>query len=97
MTGYQPPSPGSPAPSYGTPIGPGSEQPPEPSSQLSPRDLDDAKMVAIQIAASGGTRGAVREHLHRALGISQTTGILDEVFGQGTGEDARVPWISGRP
>ena len=60
------------------------------------RQQDDARMVAIQMAASGATRGGVREHLHRALGLSDTASVLDEVFGPGTGEDARVPWTSER-
>jgi hypothetical protein len=51
-------------------------------------------MVAIQMAASGATRGAVREHLHRALGLADTGSVLDEVFGPGSGEDAQVPWTS---
>ena len=53
-------------------------------------------MIAIQMAASGATRGAVREHLHRALGVAATSGILDEVFGPASGEDARVPWTAPR-
>lgn len=60
------------------------------------REQDEARMVAIQMAASGATRGAVREHLHRALGLAETGSVLDEVFGPGSGEDAQVPWTSSR-
>jgi hypothetical protein len=57
-------------------------------------DLDEVRTVAIQMAAGGGTRGDVREHLHRSLGVSEATGILDEVFGAGSGEQDRVPWTA---
>lgn len=59
------------------------------------QDLDDARMEAIQMASTGGTRGAVREHLHRGLGAPEAGAILDEIFGPGSGEDARVPWTAG--
>ena len=58
------------------------------------RPLDEARMVAIQLAASGATRAAVREHLHRELGVRESSGLLDEVFGAGSGDDARVPWTA---
>jgi hypothetical protein len=53
-------------------------------------------MVTIQMASSGSTRAEVRDHLSRALGIVDAETTLDEIFGQGSGEDARVPWTSGR-
>lgn len=60
------------------------------------REQDEARMVAIQMAASGATRGSVREHLHQALGLRDTGPVLDEVFGPGSGENAQVPWTSSR-
>ena len=59
------------------------------------RELDDAKMVAIQLAASGATRAGVRDHLQRGLGIPDAGTILDEVFGVGSRDDTRVPWTTG--
>jgi hypothetical protein len=59
------------------------------------RQIDDARMVAIQMATTGATRAGVREHLKGALGVTDTAAILDEVFGAGTGEDAQVPWTAG--
>lgn len=59
------------------------------------RQQDEVRMVAIQMAASGASRGAVREHLHRALGLGDSGPVLDDVFGPGSGEDARVPWAAG--
>lgn len=59
------------------------------------RELDDAKMVAIQLAATGATRAGVRDHLQRGLGIPDAATILDEVFGVGSRDDTRVPWTTG--
>lgn len=75
-------------------------EPATPSANAPPasagwRQLDDVRMIAIQLAAGGSTRAAVREHLIRALGAADTDGILDEIFGAGTGEDAQVPWTAG--
>lgn len=70
-----------------------------PGGRLAPgsagwRELDNARMVAIQMAATGATRASVREHLHRGLGVADTAGVLDEIFGANTGEDATVPWTA---
>jgi hypothetical protein len=54
--------------------------------------VDDGRLVAIQMAAAGRTRGQVRDYLHNQLGLGETRGILDEVFGEGSAEGARVPW-----
>ena len=58
------------------------------------RQIDDARMVAIQMATTGATRAGVREHLNHALGVTDTAAILDEIFGTGSGEDAQVPWTA---
>lgn len=73
--------------------------PQEGSGQRAPtaaggQSLDDGRLVAIQMAAAGSTRRQVREHLHQAMGISDTRGVLDEIFGPGSGEDSRVPWTA---
>jgi hypothetical protein len=68
---------------------------PNPALPASWRELDDARMIAIQLAGTGNTRADVRGHLHRALGIVDAEPTLDEIFGRGTGEDARVPWTTG--
>jgi len=92
-----PHTPQAPAWQSGPPRGP---DPPSPARGGPPgstgwRELDDARMVAIQMAATGATRSGVRDHLTRALGISDTERILDEIFGANSGEDARVPWTAG--
>lgn len=74
------------------------EHPPQPAPPPSApgwRDLNEANMTAIQMATSGATRGGVRDHLERARGILDATSILDEIFGPGSRDDARVPWASG--
>ncbi len=68
---------------YGNPAAPDASQ-----------GVDDARLVAIQMAASGRTRGQVREHLHNQMGLGDTRPILDEIFGAGSHEDARVPWTA---
>lgn len=55
----------------------------------------DPRVFATQMAAGGATRAAVREYLDNAFGVTDATAILDEVFGVGTGEDARAPWAAG--
>lgn len=69
---------------------------PSPGAEFGWREQDEARMVAIQMAASGATRGGVREHLHRALGLGDTGTVLDEVFGPGSAEGAQVPWTVSR-
>jgi len=58
------------------------------------RELDEARMIAIQMAASGATRATVRKHLQQALGVAQTSDVLDEIYGVNATEDARVPWTA---
>lgn len=72
------------------------QQPQAPPEAPGWRELDEAKMTTIQMATSGATRGGVREHLQQTLGIADPTSILDEVFGAGSRDDARVPWAGGQ-
>ncbi len=68
-------------------------QPPQPPPAAPGwRDLDEARMTAIQMATSGATRSEVRDHLERALGLRDSESILDEIFGVGSRDDTRVPW-----
>jgi hypothetical protein len=94
-SGQPPPPAGAPDRGEPTPVGSG-ERTWSTSFAGAPvrSDLDEVRTVAIQMAAGGGTRGDVREHLHRTLGVSEATGILDEVFGAGSGEQDRVPWTA---
>ena len=56
--------------------------------------MDDARLVAIQMAAAGSTRGQVREHLAQGMGVAEPSTVLDEIFGPGSAEDSRVPWTA---
>ena len=88
-----PPGAGAPLPPYAPP----SPQPPAPAGTgtgESWQGVDDARLIGIQMAAAGRTRGQVREHLHTQLGLGETRGILDEIYGPGSPEDARVPWTA---
>lgn len=69
---------------------------PEPVTGFAWPERDQARMVAIQMAATGATKGGVREHLHRTLGLGDAGPVLDEVFGPGSDEGARVPWTASR-
>jgi hypothetical protein len=60
------------------------------------RRPDVARMVAIQMAGAGSSRGDVRRHLNDVLGIFDAEPVLDEIFGAGAGDDAQVPWMTGR-
>jgi hypothetical protein len=86
--GYQPPGPtGAAAP---TPT-PG----PAPAQQGSAgwQELDDAHRVAIQMAAGGSTRGEVEAHLAQTPAPTRAS-VLDEIFGQGSPPETRVPWAA---
>jgi ElaB/YqjD/DUF883 family membrane-anchored ribosome-binding protein len=62
---------------------------------------DDAELVqrarhaAIRMAAAGTTRGEVAIHLRDSLRLANPSSLLDEIFGPGTTDDARVPWAIG--
>ena len=98
----QPPEPGyapqPPTPPYGSPAVDPYPTPPAPAPAAPGGEdwqgVDDARLVAIQMAAAGRTRGQVREHLHNQMGLGETRSILDEIFGAGSQEDARVPWTA---
>lgn len=95
---YIPPNP-FPAPAQAPP--PGSRVPAPPAVPPGPdpepeswQGVDDGRLVGIQMAAAGRTRGQVRDYLHNQLGLGETRSILDEIFGEGSAEDARVPWTA---
>ncbi len=60
------------------------------------RELDDARMVANQMATAGSTRAEVRDHLQRVLGVVDPNRTLDEIFGPGSSEQERLPWTGTR-
>ncbi len=91
----QPPA-AAPRPAAPPPAAPG----PEPAPPMRPqeatewRGIDDVKLISIQMAAAGQTRHQIRDHLYHAMGVTDSGAVLDEIFGVGSAEDARVPWTT---
>lgn len=65
---------------------------PEPAPAPAPAVLDGARLVAIEMAVGGATRGAVGDRLRREFGVAEPTPVLDDVFGAGTADESRMPW-----
>ena len=59
-----------------------------------PQLVQRARQAAIQMAAAGTTRSQVASYLRGSLGIDEPDPLLDEIFGAGTADDARVPWAA---
>jgi hypothetical protein len=53
---------------------------------------DGARLVAIEMAVAGFSRGEVQDRLVREYGLTAPDGILDDVFGAGSRADSRMPW-----
>jgi hypothetical protein len=83
---FSPPAPPAPPASA---VGPGS-QPLGPA----PNQPDSVRTIAIQMAGAGWTRHDVGAHLEQSLGIADAEPILEEIFGAGSPDDARVPWTA---
>lgn len=77
-----------PPPTTTTPPGP-----PHPAPVPAPAP-DSIQTIAIQMATSGWTRREVGDHLQRTLGFADPEPVLDEIFGPGSADDARVPWTA---
>ena len=71
------------------PLRPPGERPSEPRPlRQVPRSeqdtrLDDARLVALQMAVAGRTRDEVAAHLRAAFDVKDPTPILDHVFAEG--------------
>lgn len=68
--------------------------PPAPATRW--RELDDARLIATQLAAAGSTRAEVGTHLRGVLGIADPGPTLDDIFGPGSSANARAPWGASR-
>jgi hypothetical protein len=81
------------------PPGPEERTAPPPPRADAERDrrADGAQIVAIQMAAAGRTRAQTGSHIRDSLGIDDPASVLDEVFGEGTPDDATVAWAKPRP
>ena len=56
---------------------------------------DSARLVAIEMAVAGSTRGEVALRLRTEFGVQRPDPFLDDVFGSGTGPETRMPWSAG--
>lgn len=75
-------------------LGPRAEAPETPAAGYGAAEGD--REAAIQMAAAGATRSQVDAHLREFSDTGDPTGLLDQVFGPATGDDARVPWAVRR-
>ena len=55
-------------------------------------EFDGARLMAIEMAVSGSSRGEVGERLTQDFHIADPAPILDDVFGEGSPESSRMPW-----
>jgi hypothetical protein len=55
------------------------------------RQADDTRLVAMQMAIAGNTRGEVHDHLAAVLGVVDSDRMLDEIFGPGGSPEQRLP------
>jgi hypothetical protein len=53
---------------------------------------DGARLVGIEMAVAGYSRGEVEHRLVREYGLADPQSILDDVFGPGSTRDSRMPW-----
>lgn len=53
---------------------------------------DTARLVAVEMAVGGATRGQVGGRLRDKFGMTDVDRVLDSVFGADTADDTRVPW-----
>lgn len=54
--------------------------------------VEEARLLALQMAMGGRTRGEVEADLRHGLRLAHPDAILDDVFGKGTAADQRIPW-----
>jgi vacuolar-type H+-ATPase subunit H len=91
--------PSSPQPPFGPEQPAAAPAPPtgegEPAEQAS-LNLEEMRILAVQMASSGSTRGEVFSHLREAVGMDDPDAILDEVFGAESAEHSRAAWVRPR-
>ena len=66
------------------------EPAPRPGGRLD--TVEEARLLALQMAMGGRTRGEVEADLRHGLRLADPDAILDDVFGKGTAADQRIPW-----
>jgi vacuolar-type H+-ATPase subunit H len=59
-------------------------------SRLEP--LEEARLMALQMAMAGRTRAEVEADLRSGLRLEDPAAVLDDVFGRGAPGSQRIPW-----
>ena len=66
---------------------------PEPAP-AAPDESDGARLMAIEMAVSGSSRGEVGTRLTEDFHVADPAPILDDVFGAGSPDSTRMPWTN---
>jgi hypothetical protein len=74
------------------PAGPPAAPEGRPATTVPAAHHDGARLVAIEMAVAGATRGEVGDRLRDQFGIAAPAAILDDVYGPGTPESSHMPW-----
>ena len=89
----EPPPAPAPEPQPETPPAPfAGGEPPEAEPSAPAGGPANARVVAIQMAVAGASRGEVDAQLRERFGIADTAPILDDVFGESTDDSSRMSW-----
>jgi hypothetical protein len=68
---------------------------PEPAASTPVADESDgARLMAIEMAVSGSSRGEVGSRLTEDFHVADPAPILDDVFGAGSPDSTRMPWTN---
>jgi hypothetical protein len=54
--------------------------------------IEEARLMALQMAMAGRTRAEVETDLRHGLHVDDPEAVLDDVFGKGTPGSQRIPW-----
>jgi hypothetical protein len=65
---------------------------PETATAAPKQPRDEVRLIAIEMALSGSSRGEVGMHLLQELGVADPATVLDDVFGAGSADSTRMPW-----
>lgn len=81
-----------PAPARRPPAPPTPPPAPPVAGPPGPAAHEGARLVAIEMAVTGASRGEVGARLKAEYGIADPRAILDDVFGAGSAASSRMPW-----
>ena len=64
----------------------------DPAAFSPSEEADGARLVALQMAVAGSSRGEVASHLRATFNLSEPDIVLDDVFGEGSSLHQRLPF-----